>query len=59
MAVLAESHMSVHTWPEIGYAAMDIFMCGATQPDKAVEVLQKAFKPARLIVEERLRGRCP
>jgi S-adenosylmethionine decarboxylase len=58
VAVLAESHMSVHTWPEIGYAALDIFMCGDTHPDKAVEVLRKAFNPARLIVEERLRGRC-
>lgn len=59
VAVLAESHMSIHTWPEIGYAALDIFMCGDTQPGKAVEVLEKAFNPARLIVEEHLRGRCP
>jgi S-adenosylmethionine decarboxylase len=28
VAVLAESHISIHTWPEVGYAAMDVFMCG-------------------------------
>jgi S-adenosylmethionine/arginine decarboxylase-like enzyme len=29
IAVLAESHISIHTWPEVGYAALDVFMCGA------------------------------
>src|SRR3989344_5516354 len=32
VAVLAESHISVHTWPERGYAAFDIFMCGSCDP---------------------------
>ena len=31
VAVLAESHISIHSWPEYGYAALDIFMCGADQ----------------------------
>ncbi|NIP18488.1 MAG: adenosylmethionine decarboxylase, partial [Xanthomonadales bacterium] len=43
VAVLAESHISVHTWPEIGYGAFDVFMCGDAQPWKAVEVLRRAF----------------
>ena len=30
MALLAESHISVHTWPELDYAAFDVFMCGVT-----------------------------
>lgn len=56
VAVLAESHISVHTWPERGYAAFDVFMCGDAQPEKAIPVLQNAFKPTRLNVTEHLRG---
>lgn len=33
VAVLAESHISVHTWPEDNYAAFDVFMCGDTKPE--------------------------
>jgi S-adenosylmethionine decarboxylase len=57
VAVLAESHISIHTWPETGYAALDVFMCGCAEPYEAIEVLRKAFRPARLAVEEILRGR--
>ena len=32
VVLLAESHISIHTWPENGFAAADIFMCGAAQP---------------------------
>ena len=56
VAVLAESHISVHTWPERGYAAFDIFMCGDAQPEKAIPILKSAFKPERIIVGEQLRG---
>ncbi|MBU2098442.1 MAG: adenosylmethionine decarboxylase, partial [Gammaproteobacteria bacterium] len=56
VAVLAESHISVHTWPERGYAAFDIFMCGDAQPEKAIPILKGAFKPERVIVGEQLRG---
>lgn len=52
VAVLAESHISVHTWPEQGYAAFDVFMCGNTQPQNAVSVLKKAFVPSRCEVQE-------
>lgn len=54
--VLAESHISIHTWPERDFAALDIFMCGACDPRKSVPVLERAFSPARAEVEERLRG---
>ncbi len=57
VAVLAESHISIHTWPENGYAALDVFMCGGTEPQATIEVLRDAFKPDRLAVEEILRGR--
>lgn len=56
VAILAESHISLHTWPERDYAAFDVFMCGATQPMRAVEVLRQAFGPDRLSVQEVLRG---
>ncbi|HEY9549263.1 MAG TPA: adenosylmethionine decarboxylase [Kiloniellaceae bacterium] len=56
VAVLAESHISIHSWPESGYAALDIFMCGAAEPHRAVEVLRRRFRPAQVVVEEYRRG---
>lgn len=56
VAVLAESHISVHTWPEIGYGAFDVFMCGESQPWKAVEVLRRTFSAGEVRVKELLRG---
>ena len=56
VAVLAESHISIHSWPENGYAALDVFMCGNANPDACVPVLRKAFKPKRIAVSEILRG---
>jgi len=56
VAVLAESHISVHTWPEIGYGAFDVFMCGDAKPWLAVDVLKKAFGTADVRVKELLRG---
>ena len=57
VAVLAESHISIHTWPECGYAALDVFMCGESAPHETIDVLRKAFSPERIAVEEHLRGR--
>jgi S-adenosylmethionine decarboxylase len=57
VAVLAESHISIHTWPEAGYAALDIFMCGNADPDACIPVLREAFKAKRVDVDELLRGR--
>ena len=56
VAVLAESHISIHTWPEAGYAALDVFMCGSADPDACVPVLREAFKADRVAVSELLRG---
>jgi S-adenosylmethionine decarboxylase len=56
VAVLAESHISIHSWPERGYAALDIFMCGNANPDACVPVLRQAFRPKRIAVSEHLRG---
>jgi S-adenosylmethionine decarboxylase len=56
VAVLAESHISVHTWPEIGYGAFDVFMCGDAQPWRAVDVLKRAFATEDVRVTELLRG---
>lgn len=56
VAVLAESHISIHTWPERGYAALDVFMCGDAQPHKVVPILRHAFKPKRVAISEQKRG---
>jgi S-adenosylmethionine decarboxylase len=56
VAVLAESHISIHTWPEAGYAALDVFMCGTADPDKCIPVLREAFSAKRVGVNELLRG---
>ena len=57
VAVLAESHISIHSWPEANYAAVDIFMCGKANPDACVPVLREAFGAKRVAVSELLRGR--
>ncbi|MGI9506645.1 MAG: adenosylmethionine decarboxylase [Geminicoccaceae bacterium] len=56
VAVLAESHISIHTWPERAYAAVDIFMCGAAEPHKAVPILKHAFNAGRISLSEQMRG---
>jgi S-adenosylmethionine decarboxylase len=56
VAVLAESHISIHTWPDAGYAALDVFMCGSASPDACIPVLREAFKAERVVVNEILRG---
>jgi S-adenosylmethionine decarboxylase len=57
VAVLAESHISVHTWPDEGYAAFDVFMCGDTKPEVCADILKAAFEPTRIEVNELLRGK--
>ena len=56
VAVLSESHISIHSWPEYGYAAIDIFMCGHAKPHLAIDVIRQAFEPEEMIVKEELRG---
>ena len=50
VALLAESHITVHTWPERSYAAFDIFMCGACNADKAADTIARAAPDARLSI---------
>jgi len=57
VAVLAESHISIHTWPERRYAALDVFMCGDAEPERCIEVLRNAFTPRDVAVKELLRGK--
>ena len=56
VVMLAESHISIHTWPELEYAAIDIFMCGKSKIDQATKVLKNAFRPKTIRYLEILRG---
>ena len=52
-ALLADSHLSIHTWPEKGIAKCDIFTCSAkSKPEKAVEYLIEAFKATKSTSQE-------
>lgn len=55
--LVSESHCSIHTYPEEGYLAADIFTCGRTNPERAVPVLKEKFKPKILNVTVIYRGR--
>jgi len=55
--VLAESHISIHTWPERNFAAIDIFMCGACDPYRSLPIIEQTFAAGRLDVSEQRRGR--
>lgn len=57
VVVIAESHLSIHTWPESGYAAMDFYTCGDhTDPWKACEFAAKAFSATSMLTTEVKRG---
>ncbi len=56
VVLLAESHISIHTWPEFGFAAADIFMCGQAQPQRALEVIKLALQPESCEVQSIKRG---
>ena len=59
VAVLKESHISIHTWPEYEYAAVDIFVCGTINPRLTLPVLDREFNPKRIEVKEIKRGILP
>ncbi len=54
--LIAESHMSVHTWPEAGYVAVDIFTCGGLDPRPGFRYLVAALGASSSRVHEILRG---
>lgn len=57
VVVIAESHLSIHTWPEYRYAAVDVFSCGdVLQPETAVTYLVEQFGAERASVVEMQRG---
>jgi S-adenosylmethionine decarboxylase len=56
VALLAESHITIHTWPESSYAAIDIFMCGNCEPEHAIEPLSALLKPLKIDVSTHQRG---
>ena len=56
LALLAESHISIHTWPENGYVAIDIFMCGDADPSLSLAVLKDHFTPDKEQVQLLHRG---
>ena len=56
VAILAESHISVHTWPERNFLAFDIFMCGDTKPELAAKYLIQTLNPKKKILKLIKRG---
>lgn len=56
VAILSESHISIHTWPERDYAALDVFMCGSCNPHNALPILKAAFNAGSVTVNETRRG---
>ena len=55
--LLAESHISIHTWPEYGYAAVDLFTCGSMDTEKAFAHIAKQLGSQRVEQSMLLRGR--
>ncbi len=57
VVIVAESHISVHTWPEEKYAALDVYTCGTkADPEKAVDYILERFKAKYAHVSEVRRG---
>lgn len=54
--VIAESHLSIHTWPENGYVATDIYTCGGLNPHAGLELLGRHLKARSYRLQEILRG---
>ena len=57
VVIIEESHLSIHTYPEFGYAAIDVFTCGdQTDPYKCLKRLKSIFDPTYILINEVKRG---
>jgi S-adenosylmethionine decarboxylase len=56
VVTLAESHISIHSWPEHDYAAIDVFLCGEADPTIALKSLLEALRPRKTNVQVHPRG---
>jgi len=57
VVIISESHLAIHTWPELGYAAVDLFTCGdSCDPKVAYEFLKKVFNSKRATFTKLKRG---
>ncbi|UVO30145.1 adenosylmethionine decarboxylase [Bradyrhizobium arachidis] len=56
VVLLAESHISIHTWPENCFAALDVFMCGNAKPERTIPIIEETFSPMQTIVLQAIRG---
>jgi len=57
VVVISESHFSIHTWPEYGYAALDFYTCGDINPKVACDYVAQHLKASYTQITEVLRGR--
>lgn len=56
LVIVGESHLAIHTWPEYGYAAVDVFVCGSKDPWIAYDAIYEKLKPEKVRVTELERG---
>lgn len=56
LVLLAESHLSIHTWPELRFAAIDVFTCGGCVPEDAIPILTAALNPRTICQHVVYRG---
>ncbi|MAV34510.1 MAG: adenosylmethionine decarboxylase [Planctomycetaceae bacterium] len=56
VALLSESHAAIHTYPEHGYVAVDVFSCGMPDPEVALAHLRDVLRPTRICVHTQTRG---
>jgi S-adenosylmethionine decarboxylase len=56
IVMIAESHLSIHTWPEFGYAAVDIFTCNGEIPDQVVSRISETLQASQVHAMEVKRG---